>query len=141
MNLYQLVYSSIRTSKCTAGEIEKILSSCEKNNPKKEITGVLLHSENNFIQYLEGPKEIIALYDLIKNDERHKSAVLLSYGPLSQRVFPSWHMGYKSLTRQNIDFLTQGEVEERKIFQSVIKGEKQTDVSAVKLLVKFFHKQ
>lgn len=140
MSLYQLVYSSIRTPLCTQDEIDKILEACKKNNPKHEVTGVLLHSDNTFIQYLEGSKDIIKLYDLIKTDPRHKSVALLNYSPLQQRVFPSWHMGYKSLTRSNIDFLTEGSQTEKSIFRSLINGEKQSDASAVKLLVKFFNK-
>lgn len=140
MNLYQLVYSSVRTPLCTQPEIEKILESCRRNNPKHEVTGVLLHSDNNFIQYLEGSKDIIRLYDLIKTDPRHRSVVLLNYAPLQQRVFPAWHMGYKSLTRRNIDFLTEGNENERNVFRSLIIGEKQTDASAINLLVKFFNK-
>lgn len=140
MNLYQLVYSSIRTSTCTQKEINKILEACQSNNPKHDVTGVLLHSDNTFIQYLEGGKEIIKLYDLIKTDARHKSVVLLNYAPLSKRVFPAWHMGYKSVSRKEVDFLTEGNDAEKKIFRSLVKGEKQTDVSAINLLVKFFHK-
>ena len=138
-NLYQLVYTSMRNTSCTEQEINNILQACEKNNPPKNITGILLHSENRFIQYLEGDKEIIKLYDLIKDDDRHRNAVLLSYGPLAERVFPSWHMGYKNLPKERIDFLTKANEEDKKVFGSIIKGEKQSGVSAVNLLVKFFN--
>jgi hypothetical protein len=140
MNLYQLVYSSIRTPKCTQEEINKILAACQKNNPTKLITGVLLHSDNHFIQYLEGDKDIIKLYDHIKTDPRHKSVVLLNYAPLGERVFPAWHMGYKNVSKQEIDFLTQGNSRDKEVFSSLIKGTKQQDSSAVKLLQKFFQK-
>lgn len=139
-SLYQLVYSSRRTPLCTDSEIHKILASCEKNNPSKDITGVLLHSEDNFIQYLEGDKDIIKLYDLIKDDKRHKNVVLLSYGPLKERVFPSWHMGYKNLPKERIDFLTQGNSTEKQLFQSLIRGETNSGVNAINLIVKFFNK-
>ncbi len=61
MSLYQLVYTSVRKPGCDDYEIKKILESCKRNNPSKDITGVLLHSENHFIQYLEGSKDIINL--------------------------------------------------------------------------------
>ena len=138
--LYQLVYTSLRNPSCNEQEIEKILDACQKNNPSKNVTGILLHSENHFIQYLEGNKDIIKLYDLIKDDTRHRRPVLLSYGPLQERVFPSWHMGYKSLSRERVDFLTEGDLGEKQIFQSILKGEKQSSVNAVNLLVKFFNK-
>ncbi|MBC7389848.1 MAG: BLUF domain-containing protein [Opitutaceae bacterium] len=140
MYLYQLVYTSRKKPSCNDKEIEKILDSCKRNNPGKDITGVLLHSNEHFIQYLEGSKDIIKLYDLIKEDTRHTGVVLLSYGPLKERVFPSWHMGYKNITNSKIDFLTDGNFNEKKVFESIIKGEKQTDTSAVNLLIKFFNK-
>lgn len=140
MNLYQLVYTSTRKSHCDDTEIQKILDSCKRNNPSRDITGVLLHSDDHFIQYLEGSKDIIKLYDLIKDDPRHSRAVLLSYGPLKERVFPAWHMGYKNVPKDKIDFLTEGNPEDKKIFESIIKGEQQSETSATKLLVKFFKK-
>ncbi|AHM62945.1 bluf domain protein [Flammeovirgaceae bacterium 311] len=138
--LYQLVYKSQRNPQCTEIEIQKILDSCKRNNSSKDITGVLLHSDDHFIQYLEGDKEIIKLYDLIKEDPRHKNAVLLSYGPLKERAFPSWHMGYKNLPKDQIDFLTESSTEDRALFNSIIKGEKQSGTTATNLLVKFFNR-
>lgn len=140
MNLYQLVYTSTRKSACDETEIQKILDSCKRNNPSKNVTGVLLHSDNHFIQYLEGPADIIKLYDLIKEDSRHSRAVLLSYGPLKERIFPAWHMGYKNVSKEKIDFLTDAKSEDKKVFESIIKGEQQNGTSATNLLVKFFKK-
>ncbi|MDQ3536593.1 MAG: BLUF domain-containing protein [Bacteroidota bacterium] len=139
MSLYQLVYTSVRKPGCDDYEIKKILESCKRNNPSKDITGVLLHSENHFIQYLEGSKDIINLYDSIKEDTRHSRVVLLSYGPLKERVFPAWHMGYKNIPKDKVDFLTDGIYADKKVFESLIKGEKQSGTRAVELLVKFFH--
>ena len=136
--LYQLVYKSFRNPNCDETEIQKILDSCKANNPSKDITGVLLHTENNFIQYIEGKKDIIDLYDLIKADNRHSKVVLLSYGILKERVFPSWHMGYKNISRENINFMTDANQKDKDVFESIMKGEKQTDTSATELLVKFF---
>ena len=139
-NLYQLVYTSARQPNCNEKEIANILDSCKRNNPPKDITGILLHSDDLFIQYLEGDKDIIKLYDAIKDDPRHKRVVMLSYGPLQERVFPSWHMGYKNLPKERIDFLTDGNPNDKQVFQSIIKGEKQSRVSAINLLIKFFNK-
>jgi hypothetical protein len=140
MNLYQLVYSSTRTPACTDVEIQKILDSCKRNNPGQNITGVLLHSEQYFIQYLEGSKDIIKVYDQIKTDPRHTKVVMLSYGPIEKRAFPAWHMGYKSLSKERIDFLTEGAEDEKKTFQAIIKGEEVSNNKALGLLTKFFQK-
>lgn len=138
--LYQLVYTSKRNPNCTDAEIQKILEACKKNNVSKDITGVLLHSDDHFIQYLEGDKDIIKLYDLIKDDKRHKHVVLLSYGPLKQRIFPAWHMGYKSITKDQLEFLTNGNEKEKALYTSLLRGEKQEGIQATNLLVKFFNK-
>lgn len=136
--LYQLVYKSVRNSNCDETEIYKILESCKRNNPSKDITGVLLHTENHFIQYIEGKKDIIDLYDLIKEDKRHSRVVLLSYGMLKERIFPSWHMGYKNIPKEKINFMTDANQNDKDVFESIMRGEKQTDTSATELLVKFF---
>lgn len=140
MNLYQLVYSSARNANCTDEEIQKILASCERNNPTQNITGVLLHSGNNFIQYLEGDKDIIKLYDRIKGDPRHSRVVLLSYGPIRERTFPSWHMGFKNLTRDDLNFHTSVSEEDKKIFKQLVQGDQGIDVNAVNLLKRFFNR-
>ncbi|MBY0426400.1 MAG: BLUF domain-containing protein, partial [Cytophagales bacterium] len=105
--LSQLVYVSVRNPNCTDAEIEKILASCNKNNPLIDITGVLLYSTTNFIQMIEGEyKLIMGLYDKIKLDNRHGNIRLISVGPIKEKAFPSWHMGTKKLTDNTIDFKT-----------------------------------
>ena len=138
--LFQLVYTSIKKPSCDETEINKILSSCKKNNGALDITGVLLHSQSSFIQYLEGPKEIIKLYDQIKEDNRHKDVVLLSYKILNKRYFPSWQMGYKNITHKDLELMTTTAPEDKKIFSSIIYGEKVNDSSAIKMITNFFQK-
>ena len=140
MALFHLIYSSKRLSECDDSEIEKILQSCEKNNPSKEITGILLHSDKHFVQYLEGSmKEITELYDLIKKDDRHERVVMISLGPIKERNFPSWHMGYKDIRSNTLDFNTQINSEEKSIFKSLINGQKQNENLSINVLVKFFN--
>ena len=136
-NLYKLIYSSLRETKCTDAEIDNILASCEKNNPQKNITGVLMHSKNSFVQYLEGaPREILGLYDLIKEDDRHKNVVMLSYTPITERVFPSWHMGYRNIDK--LEFQTDISTNDRAVFESMIAGNKLEGNLGVSVLKKFF---
>ena len=55
-DLYRLVYTSFRKPKCDDGEIKNILDACKRNNPRRNITGILMHSDSRFIQYIEGSK-------------------------------------------------------------------------------------
>jgi hypothetical protein len=136
--LSQLTYVSNRNPNCTNEEIEKI-SSCKKNNPSLEVTGVLLYSETKFIQMVEGNFKIITgLYDKIKLDNRHRNAVMLSYGVIKERAFPSWHMGAREIEGSKIDFKTEISEEDETIFNNILSGKEERGEKIISLLKKFF---
>jgi len=124
--LSHLVYVSVRKEECTDEEIDKILAACKRNNPKLDITGVLLYSKTHFLQYLEGDyKEISGLYEKIKPDTRHKNVVLITTGPIEERTFPSWEMGSKEIDEDKVEFQTDLSKEEAQAFQDIIAGKDQ----------------
>lgn len=137
--LSHLVYVSVRKKECTDEEIDKILSACKRNNPKLDITGVLLYSKTHFLQYLEGDyKEISGLYEKIKTDNRHKNVVLITTGPIEERTFPSWEMGSKEISEDKVEFQTDLTEEEAKTFQDIISGKNQEGNKSLHLIKKFF---
>lgn len=137
--LSHLVYVSVRKKECTDEEIEKILAACKRNNPKLDITGVLLYSKTHFLQYLEGDyKEISGLYEKIKSDDRHKNVVLITTGKIEERTFPSWEMGSKEINEDKIEFQTDLSKEEAKTFQDIISGKNQEGNRSIQLIKKFF---
>lgn len=137
--LSQLVYVSNRKPSCTQEEIDKILSSCKKNNPALNITGVLLYSDTKFIQLVEGDaKVIMQLYDKIKLDSRHSNTMMISYGPIKEKAFPSWHMGTKKLTTDTIDFTTDISSDDKVIFDKILTGKEENGQRVLSLLKKFF---
>lgn len=139
MNLSHLVYTSTRKPSCTAEEIDNILQSCQKNNGKNDITGVLLYSDKHFIQYLEGDYQtVISLYDKIKEDDRHTGVRMITLGSIPERAFPSWQMGTKTFNNQDLDFLTDITAEDRTVFDSLLKGEELEGQRAMNLIKKFF---
>jgi hypothetical protein len=136
-SLYRLVYTSFRKPNCDEKEIENILDSCKKNNPNRNITGVLLHSDKRFIQYIEGSKdEVQELYELIKDDPRHTSVNQRNFEPIDERIFPSWEMGYKDVDQ--IQFDTEASNINQKAFNRLIKGELDFDDNAMRILQLFF---
>ena len=121
--LSHLVYISTRKPTCTEEEIEKILTACQKNNKEIDITGVLLYSPMQFLQYIEGPYSvIISLYDKIKTDNRHKNAVLISSAPIVERCFPSWQMGSKQFNSHIIEFNSNMTDSEKDSFRAILGG-------------------
>jgi hypothetical protein len=130
---------SVRTPQCTEPEIDRILNSCEKNNEGIGITGVLLYSATNFIQYIEGDyKTIISLYDRIKTDPRHKNVVLIASAPIQDRSFPSWHMGARKIDMSGVEFKTEISAEDQVIFQTILSGKALAANKAFGLIKKFF---
>jgi hypothetical protein len=137
--LSQLVYVSNRKPICTAVEIENILASCKKNNPSLDITGVLLYSDTKFIQMVEGSsKTITELYDKIKLDKRHSNPMMISFGPIKERAFPSWHMGSKKIKDAEVDFKTSITAEDKEIFNNILNGREENSTKVLGLLKKFF---
>jgi hypothetical protein len=137
--LSQLVYISSRKDSCNTVEIDKIVTSCQKNNVSLDITGVLLYSETKFIQYLEGDgRKILSLYDQIKKDPRHEQVRMISYGPISERAFPSWHMATKALSQTELAFRTDITTEDKQTFKQLLTGQSQSDSHIQTLLKKFF---
>ena len=137
--LSQLTYVSNRNANCTEAEIEKILASCKKNNPPLNITGVLLYSDAKFIQMVEGDsKVILGLYDKIKADKRHSNCMMISYGAIAEKSFPSWHMGARKLAFNEVDFKTDITKEDKDIFNNILSGKEEKSSRVLGLLKKFF---
>ena len=137
--LSQLVYVSNRKSTCNQSEIDKILASCKKNNPSLNITGVLLFSDTKFIQLVEGEAKVIMdLYDKIKKDPRHSSPMMISYNPISEKSFPSWHMGSKNIVKNEVNFKTDISKDDKAIFNSILNGKEENGQKVLNLLKKFF---
>lgn len=133
--LSQLIYVSLRTAECAEADVDKILASATKNNAKIDVTGVLLYSEQKFLQCLEGEyTEIMALYDHIKLDKRHKNAVMISVSKIEERVFPSWQMGAKKFNLKDIELRGEMPKEEKEDFEKILAGENPKGTKAINLM-------
>ncbi len=96
-SLYQLVYMSAAAPELTKDALIDILAAAQKNNAKRGITGLLLHSDGNVIQVIEGQKEDVeALYSKIENDSRHENPMVLYRKAITERDFPEFKMGFRT---------------------------------------------
>ena len=137
--LAQLIYVSDRKETCTDQNVGKILVACKKNNPALGITGVLLYSETKFIQMIEGESDaVMGLYAKIKKDSRHQNAMMIAYGPIQERSFPSFPMGLRKIQGSKVDFKTEISAEEEKIFNGILNGQEENGMKVVELLKRFF---
>jgi len=87
-------YISRFATDLTPQDIDQIVATSQKNNPGRNITGMLMASGDLFYQLLEGPKdEIDSLYARIAKDSRHEQVLLLeSEVGKFERICPDWAM-------------------------------------------------
>ncbi|BFZ55319.1 hypothetical protein PYCC9005_002359 [Savitreella phatthalungensis] len=97
--LYQLVYLSSAEHLLEDSELVSILAASRRNNIKRNVTGLLLYHDGNFIQFLEGPAhQVDALYERISLDVRHRGVLRLLRREIAKRDFGEWTMGFKALS-------------------------------------------
>jgi hypothetical protein len=105
--MHHIVYQSTAVGHPTTAALRQLLKQSRTNNRQLGITGLLLFSNDSFLQVLEGeqpPTE--AVFERIKADHRHCRVLTLSNGPIQQRIFPDWSMGFQELTGEDFVRLT-----------------------------------
>ena len=96
MSIYSLTYVSSVSGMYKKDIFRDIALNSHAYNSSHGITGMLLVFNETVMQFLEGPKdEVVALYDKIENDRRHKGPIVVSTRTMDAREFPHWSMGYK----------------------------------------------
>lgn len=93
-----LVYISSATKLFTEAELLELLEKARANNQRDGITGMLLYSNGNFIQVIEGDEAaVLSLHKRILADPRHTRIMTLLQRPLTKRMFAEWSMGFRNL--------------------------------------------
>jgi len=101
--LYQIMYVSSAAKGFSEAEMYKLCSRIYKRNEARKLSGVLLYTEGNIIQVLEGPKDTVkALFAKIRKDTRHTGLLIISQKVIEQRDFPNFGMGFVGLDKQEI---------------------------------------
>jgi hypothetical protein len=103
MNLIQLIYVSSATHELDAGDIQTILDSSVRHNELQGVTGLLLYSDGNFIQVLEGEEEAVdETMSRILDDPRHKDINIIARIPKVEREFGQWSMGFRRISASEV---------------------------------------
>ena len=97
-DLHALVYVSAATRLLSADELRHLLERARERNAKEKVTGVLLYSNGNFMQYLEGSAAgLKKVYDVIKADAQHAGIIELLREPIQSREFSDWSMAFRDI--------------------------------------------
>ena len=101
--LYQIIYASAATRPIEEEELMAMLKLAREKNTRLGITGMLLHCDGSFIQALEGPKDrVMDLLRAIRQDPRHSRIEVLFEGPIKNRSFSQWSMGFSRPSKEEL---------------------------------------
>jgi hypothetical protein len=105
-DLYQIIYASAATRPIEEDELLGMLKRSREKNKRLGITGMLLHCDGSFIQALEGPKvQVMDLISVIRKDLRHNRIAVLFEGPITNRSFSQWSMGFNRPSQEELDII------------------------------------
>lgn len=96
--MFCLVYASTATELLPGLGLLELLRQARDHNAGVGITGLLLYKKGIFMQALEGEEAAVrTLYAAICKDPRHHHVSTLLAIPTTERQFPQWSMGFKSV--------------------------------------------
>jgi len=98
--LIHCIYTSAATADFSAAQLTELLHKARVANAAVGITGMLLYSEGNFFQVLEGQaSDVDACYARINLDRRHTKLTRIIREIISHRSFGEWTMGFANPER------------------------------------------
>lgn len=101
MAIHQMIYLSDMVGSAT-GQLAAILESAVRHNREDGVTGMLLYSNGNFLQVLEGPADTVqATYQRILQDPRHTNCFILLEQDVAERQFSQWSMGCRQISAED----------------------------------------
>ncbi len=107
-SIYHVLYRSRATHALTEADLQALLVVSRTFNAHHQLTGVLLYSDGQFVQLIEGLEEVVqALYARIQQDPRHTQVVTMSDGPGPQRWFSEWSMAFGHVDATELHHMSQ----------------------------------
>ncbi|WP_096670742.1 BLUF domain-containing protein [Polaromonas sp. AET17H-212] len=104
--LHEVLYLSTLAPDAPLKVVASIASQARKANQAAGITGLLVFDGMQFCQHIEGPrKAVLALTERIRQDPRHVDVDILYHGPLAQRRFRHFGLGYTAV--EDVDVLAR----------------------------------
>ncbi|WP_051957605.1 BLUF domain-containing protein [Altibacter lentus] len=99
--MHTICYLSNKVPHVDLHNIEELFETTQRNNLSNNITGILLYLDGNFLQVLEGKKEVIGpLFDSIMKDARHTSIFVILDKSIDDRTFNHYRSGFSVVKNQ-----------------------------------------
>ena len=91
----RIIYLSAANNRYARDECEAIIAHAQKANARIGVTGMLIFIDGSFFQVLEGETTtVLALFEKIARDNRHKQLIKLIEEDITERAFPDWAMAW-----------------------------------------------
>lgn len=95
---YAISYVSTVNPALSEHEIQQALNFSKNWNNDHDITGILLYSQGNFFQVLEGEEQLLKdLFKRIKADERHHNIITIFQKEVPDEKFNNYEASFISL--------------------------------------------
>lgn len=102
--MFQLAYYSQADPNLDSQDVSIILNTARNFNSKTNITGCLLLCNGEFLQILEGEKQLVLeLMTSIEKDERHSNITILAQEFIKKRMFSTWSMAFHELNSSDFE--------------------------------------
>jgi hypothetical protein len=102
-SLIHIIYASVETQAFSSAQLTELLQEVRVKNEDLHLTGMLLYSDGNFFQVLEGePDSVDGMYKKLHLDKRHEQLTLIVREPIAKRYFADWSMGFSSVTLEEL---------------------------------------
>ncbi|WGF93963.1 BLUF domain-containing protein [Aequorivita marisscotiae] len=104
---HTICYISKQEESLTTRMLKQLFQFVVKTNPTLNISGVLLHNNNFFLQVLEGDKTTIQnLFADIRKDKRHQNILLILNQKIENRIFNHYEATFSVLkSKEDIERL------------------------------------
>lgn len=106
--LYTICYVSTADPTITNENVQEVFDGIIEKNLERSITGILLYSQGNFMQIMEGEYEMLQeLYRAIKEDKRHHHVIEILSSPIRHRIFENYQTGFSIVNDPQSKFKLQ----------------------------------
>lgn len=94
--MHHILYLSKVSTPLQEAELVRLLEQARANNKRRNITGILVYSDRQFMQLLEGEEaDVASLYAKLSQDPRHAGLIKLADKPIGARSFAEWSMAFR----------------------------------------------
>ncbi|SFQ50174.1 BLUF domain-containing protein [Hymenobacter arizonensis] len=106
--MHHIVYSSRTIYPFNEADLKYLMNQWRAKNARLDVTGVLLYSEGDIMQVLEGPAAAVqGIFKTIAADVRHQAVIKLSDGPVQGRAFANWSMRFRAVDTDDFERFVQ----------------------------------